>query len=83
MAEITSEQAIDRARRDHTDSVVYINDAAVEEAQDLAKRGGQPFPFAVKDIVYTKGVHTTMASKLYQHFVPSFDATVASTINKD
>lgn len=33
-------------------------------------------PFGVKDTYYTKGIRTTAASRVLQHFVPAFDAAI-------
>jgi len=38
-------------------------------------------PVAVKDIVYTRGVRTTMGSRLYTNFVPEENATVVDRLD--
>lgn len=74
------EAALERAQKDTTNSVVALNRSAPKEAKLAAGAGKRVFPFGVKDIIYTRGLRTTMASKLYQEFVPSFDAPVVSAL---
>src|SRR5690625_1023010 len=37
-------------------------------------------PIAIKDVVYTKGIKTTMGSEFYKDFVPDEDATVVKRL---
>jgi aspartyl-tRNA(Asn)/glutamyl-tRNA(Gln) amidotransferase subunit A len=63
---------------------------ALEQARaaDARLRVGSPLsaldgvPLAIKDILCTKGVRTTCASKILENFVPPYDATVISLCRK-
>ena len=58
---------------------------AAADAADarLAKGEGGPLtglPVGLKDLLCTKGVKTTCASKMLEHFVPTYDATVVEKL---
>ncbi|MEM0121440.1 MAG: amidase [Thermoprotei archaeon] len=82
VVQISVEEAQERAKRDPVNSVVAFNTEAAVEAEKARRRGVEPFPFGVKDIVHTRGIKTTMGSKLYANFVPKFDATVVSELKQ-
>jgi aspartyl-tRNA(Asn)/glutamyl-tRNA(Gln) amidotransferase subunit A len=56
------------------------------DAVDAKRKAGQPLgplagvPVAVKDVLCTRGVTTTCSSKILQHFVPPYDATVVAKL---
>jgi aspartyl-tRNA(Asn)/glutamyl-tRNA(Gln) amidotransferase subunit A len=71
-------QALNRA----TNSIVTFNERAVDEASHLAEKGLEPLPIAVKDLIETAGIRTTMGSKVFQDYVPRRDAWVVKRLKK-
>ncbi|MEE8374678.1 MAG: amidase family protein [Dehalococcoidia bacterium] len=61
--------------------------AEAKVAEDAAMRGGKlgplhGVPVSIKDLVFTKGVRTTMGSKLMQDFVPDEDAVLVARLKE-
>ena len=62
-----------------------LEEAARAEAEILAERYRGPLhgvPVGLKDLIYTRGVRTTMASAFFKDFVPDHDATVAAKLEE-
>ena len=60
--------------------------AQAKAADTVIAQGGEiPFfagiPYAVKDLFCTEGIRTTAASKILEHYIPPFDATVVQKMN--
>ena len=66
---ITEDLAMDRAA---------AADQAIRENNIRPLTG---IPMAIKDLIATKGVKTTCASKILENFIPPYDATVMDKLN--
>ena len=71
-------QSLNRA----TNSIVTYNDKALEEASRLAEKGYDVYPIAVKDLIETKGIRTTMGSRVFQDYIPKRDAEVIKRLKR-
>lgn len=70
--------------------VTVTEQEALAKAEEVQKRidSGElthplaGVPMAIKDLISTKGVRTTCASRMLQNYVPVFDATVVSKLDE-
>ena len=70
--------------------VTQVTDAASAQAEALDRhlkgwRKTKPLtgmPLAIKDNLCTEGVATTCSSRMLQHFVPPYDATVVAKLRE-
>jgi aspartyl-tRNA(Asn)/glutamyl-tRNA(Gln) amidotransferase subunit A len=89
-AELT-EIALARAHADRFNAWLLVADdharAQAKAADDRLKRADAPLltgiPWACKDIIGTKGIETTAASKILKGYVPPYSATVVERLDAE
>jgi aspartyl-tRNA(Asn)/glutamyl-tRNA(Gln) amidotransferase subunit A len=86
-AERVTSEALRRIASNDGDVHAFLHvasESALEQARavDVRRARGEPLgplagvPVAVKDAICTRGMTTTAASKILEHYVPPYDATV-------
>jgi aspartyl-tRNA(Asn)/glutamyl-tRNA(Gln) amidotransferase subunit A len=70
--------------------ITLTPESALEQAQQadsaIARGHWGPLtgiPLAIKDLISTKGLKTTCASRLLEHYIPPYDATIISRLKSE
>lgn len=84
-----AEACLKRIEADETNAFITVTAeramSQAEEAEreiqaDLYRGPLHGVPIALKDLIFTKGIRTTMASTFFEDYVPDYDATVAEKL---
>lgn len=70
--------------------ITVCKDTALEEAKQIEKEFNKGIikgplhgvPIALKDLIYTKDIRTTMGSGAYKDFIPTYDATIVTKLKE-
>ena len=85
------EECLKRIEADETNAFITVMPERASEAAERMEReilAGEHrgplhgVPVALKDLIFTKGVRTTMASAFFEDFVPEYDATVVRKLEE-
>lgn len=84
-------QKIEQSDKALNANITICKETALKRAQELdqmarsGQKGSMPLlgvPISVKDLLCTKGIRTTAASKMLENFIPAYDAHVVSKLEK-
>jgi aspartyl-tRNA(Asn)/glutamyl-tRNA(Gln) amidotransferase subunit A len=86
-------EALEYAKTENPKTNAYLtfsSERALEAARDVDRKvaaGEDPgalagVPIAIKDVILTRGVRTTCASRLLEHYIPPYDATAVQRIER-
>ena len=82
---------INEKEKDVQAFITELKDEALKQSEEIQNKidNGEKLgdlagiPIGIKDIICTKGVKTTCASKMLENFVSPYDATVMEKINAE
>ena len=92
-AEELARQSLDFAQAENPKTNAYLTfspERALQSARAVDKKlaaGEDPgllagVPIAIKDVILTRGLRTTCASKMLEHYIPPYDATAVIRIEQ-
>lgn len=72
-----------RRENERINAVVTWNEKALDDARDAEKRGLDVFPIGVKDNIMTRGIRTTLGSRVFADYIPREDAECVKRLRKN
>jgi aspartyl-tRNA(Asn)/glutamyl-tRNA(Gln) amidotransferase subunit A len=86
-------EALEHAQKENPKTNAYLtfsSERALEAAREVDRKiaaGEYPgalagVPIAIKDVIVTRGVRTTCASRLLEHYIPPYDATAVERVER-
>ena len=81
-------QVIEKTEPELNALITTCAEEAIEQARQMDNQGPDPekplwgVPVVIKDVIATKGIRTTCASKILENFVPCYDATLVEKLKQ-
>ena len=69
--------------RAYVEAIHGANDELNAFLEVVEESNGAGIPIALKDVISTKGIRTTAGSRMLEHYVPVYDATVTERLPGD